>query len=317
MNFTIRDFERSDLPTLIAVQHAAVPLHPVSQGELERDLEKLEPQLRHHLIVAESDGQVVGAADYQRNAGAYHPNKFQLQCFVTPRFQGHGIGKALYDAVLEQLRALEPISLGVQVRESEPGAVRFAQSRGFVEVKRDFESMLDVASFDFSAYDGLEERVKLEGIALKTFRELDTPDFRRHFHEVFEIVRLDVPRAEPPSPLTFKFFNENVIEEPEMLPEVFVFAIKDDQILGFTGGYSGAKPGHMDTWLTAVRREARGKDIATAVKVRAIRAAKDLGFTTIRTDNDTHNSAMLAINEKLGFERQPAVVSMRKMFRDG
>ena len=107
-----------------------------------------------------------------------------------------------------------------------------------------------------------------------------------------------------------------MIDEPEMLPDVFVFAMQNDRIVGFTGGYSNSKPGWMDTWLTAVLREARGKNVATTVKVRAIRAAKELGFTSIRTDNDTRNAPMLAINEKLGFARQPAVISVRKVFRE-
>jgi GNAT superfamily N-acetyltransferase len=316
MNFHIRAFKPDDIPEIIQLQHAAVPLHPWSQGELERDLDRLEPHLQYHFLVAESDGRIVGATDYHRPAGSYHPHKFFLDLFVHPDHQGHGIGRALYDAVLEELLPLGPLSVAAQVRESDPRAIRFAANRGFTETKRDFESVLDTQSFDFSVYDSLERKLEYQGIHLKTFREVDTPAFRRHFHEVFEGVRLDVPRAEPPTPLTFKFFEENVIDEPEMLPDVFVFAMHNDRIVGFTGGYRGAKPGWMDTWLTAVLREARGKNVATAVKVRAIRNARDLGFTSIRTDNDTRNAAMLAVNEKLGFARQPAVISVRKVFRE-
>jgi GNAT superfamily N-acetyltransferase len=316
MNFQIRAFKPDDIPEIIQLQHAVVPLHPWSQGELERDLGRLEPHLQHHFLVAESDGRIVGAASYHRPAGSYHPHKFFLDLFVHSDHWGHGIGRALYDAVLEELLPLEPLSVTAQVRESDPRAMQFAARRGFTETKRDFESVLNTQSFDFSLYDGLERKLEHQGIILKTFREVDTPAFRRHFHEVFEVVRLDVPRAEPPTPITFEFFEENVIDEPEMLPDVFVFAMHDDQIVGFTGGYRGAKPGWMDTWLTAVLREARGKSVATAVKVRAIRNAQGLGFTSIRTDNDTRNAPMLTVNEKLGFVRQPAVISVRKVFRE-
>jgi GNAT superfamily N-acetyltransferase len=316
MNFRIRRFEPSDAPAFIAAQNEAVPLHPLSLGEFERDLERLEPHLQYHFLIAEAGGEIVGAANYYRNAGAYHSHKFQLQLFVRPEFQSQGIGKALYDAVLEELRPLEPISLSAQVRENDPRAVQFAVNRGFEEVKRDFESILETEGFDLSVYDGLLSRLEREGLSFKTFRELDTPEFRRAFHEVFEVVRLDVPRSEPPTPLTFEFFVENVIDYPEMLQDVFWFALEGEQILGFTGGYSGAKPGWMDTWLTATRREARGRGIALALKVQAIQAAKDAGFSSIRTDNDTRNAAMLAVNVKLGFARQPAVLSVRKMFRE-
>ncbi len=314
MNYTIRDFKPGNASAFIAAQNEAVPLHPLSLGEFARDLEKLEPHLQYHLLVAEGNGEIMGAANYYRNPGAYHPHKFQLQLFVRPEFQSKGIGNALYDAVLEGLRPLEPISLRAQIRENEPTAIRFALNRGFEETKRDFESILETIHFDASAYDGLISRLKSEGVTFKTFRELDTPEFRHAFHEVFGIVRLDVPRSEPPTPLTFAFFIENVIDDPEMLQDVFWFALLGEEILGFTGGYSGAKPGWMDTWLTAVRREYRGRGIAQALKVLAIQAAKEAGFSSIRTDNDTRNSAMLAVNVKLGFARQPAVLSVRKMF---
>lgn len=316
MDFNIRDFKPPDLPAIIVVQHAAVPLHPWSLGELERDLERLEEHLKYHLIVAESDGQVIGAANYYRNAGSYHPHRYQLELFVGPEFQSRGVGHALYDAVLEALRPLDPISLSAQVRENDPRSVQFAAHRAFEEVKRDFESILETGDFDGREYDNLLSRLEADGIEMKTFRELDTPEFRRAFHECFEVVRLDVPRAEPPTPLSFEFFNQNVIDDEEMLQDMFWFALERERIIGFTGGYSGAKPGWVDTWLTAVRREARGRGLAVALKVRAIRAAKALGFSSIRTDNDTRNSAMLAVNEKLGFQRQPAVLSMKRTFRD-
>jgi mycothiol synthase len=314
MNYTIRGFQPSDLPAMIDAQQAAVPSHPWSRGEIERDLEKLEAHLQYHFLIAESGGKVVGGASYYRNPGQYHPNKFQLQLFVHPEFQSQGIGKALYDRVLEGLRPLEPISLSTQVRESEPSAVRFAMNRGFQEVKRDFESILETQTFDASVYDGLISRLKAEGITFKTFRELDTPEFRHAFHQVFEVVRLDVPRSEPPTPLTFQFFVENVIDDPEMLQDLFWFALQDQKIIGFTGGYSNSKPGWMDTWLTATLREVRGRGIAQALKELAIQAAKNAGFTSIRTDNDTRNAPMLAVNVKFGFVRQPAVLSVRKIF---
>jgi mycothiol synthase len=306
----LRDFERSDLPGIVRVQHAAMPLHPWSVGELERDLEKLEEKLKYHWCIAESNGELLGFSRFARNAGSFHPQKFGLDLCVDPEFQARGIGTALYLATLEKALAFDAISLRTQVRESDARGLRFAQDRGFLETKRDFESTLELALFDFVAF----ERPLPEGIVLRNFRNLDSPAFRRQFHEVFSIVRLDVPRAEPPTPLTLEFFEENVLDDPELIPEAFVFAMRGKQIVGFTGGYQGAQPGWVDQWLTAVSREARGQGLATAIKVHALRAVFELGFKTVRTDNDTQNVPMLTVNDKLGYERQPAVLSMLKSF---
>jgi mycothiol synthase len=306
----LREFQPSDLPAIIRVQHAAVPLHPWSVGELERDLEKLEETLQYHWRIAELSGQVVGFSRFARNAGSYHAQKFGLDLCVHPEFQSRGIGKALYLATLEKAQAFDAISLRTQVRESDVRGLGFAEDRGFLETKRDFESTLELAFFDFAAF----ERPLPEGIELRNFRDLDSPAFRRQFHQVFSTVRLDVPRAEPPTPLTLEFFEENVLEDPEVIPEAFVFAMRGEQIVGFTGGYRGAQPGWVDQWLTAVSREARGQGLATAIKVQALRAALELEFKIVRTDNDTRNAPMLAVNDKLGYQRQPAVLSMLKSF---
>lgn len=306
----IRDFQASDLAEIVRVQHAAVPLHPWSVGEIERDLEKLEEKLQHHWCIAESNGELVGFSRFARNAGAYHPQKFGLDLCIDPEFQSRGIGKVLYLATLEKAQAFDAISLRTQVRESDARGLKFAQDRGFFETKRDFESTLELASFDFAAF----ERPLPDGIELKNLSDLDSPAFRRQFHQVFSTVRLDVPRAEPPTPLSFEFFEENVLDDPEVISEVFVFAMRGEQIVGFTGGYQGAQPGWVDQWLTAVTREARGQGLATAIKVHSLLAALKLGFKTVRTDNDTQNTSMLAVNDKLGYQRQPAVLSMLKSF---
>jgi mycothiol synthase len=306
----LREFQPSDIPEIVRVQHAAVPLHPWSAANLERDLGKLEEKLKYHWCIAESNGELVGFSRFARNAGSYHPQKFGLDLCVDPDVQSRGIGKALYLATLEKVQAFDAISLRTQVRESDARGLRFAQDRGFLETKRDFESTLELASFDFASF----ERPLLNGIELKNFRDLDSPEFRHQFHQVFSTARLDVPRAEPPTPLTFDFFEENVLDDPEVIPEAFVFAMRNEQMVGFTGGYQGAQPGWVDQWLTAVTREARGQGLATAIKVRALRAVLELGFKTVRTDNDTSNTPMLAVNDKLGYQRQPAVLSMLKSF---
>ena len=91
---------------------------------------------------------------------------------------------------------------------------------------------------------------------------------------------------------------------------------KTDQILAFSGAYHGAREAWLDQWLTATRTEVRGRGIALAMKLRVIRFALERGYKTIRTDNDTRNAPMLAINDKLGFVRQPALISVVKFYRD-
>jgi len=49
-----------------------------------------------------------------------------------------------------------------------------------------------------------------------------------------------------------------------------------------------------------------------ALKLRAVAYAKERGFREIRTWNDSINRPMLAINEALGFAKQPAWITFGK-----
>lgn len=312
MSILVRPFTLADLPAIVATQHAAVPDKPHSARELEYDITHLEEHLKRNFLVAESNGSLVGVADYHRSAGSYHPFKFLLELYVHPAARNQGVGAALFDSTLAALAPLKAIALRSQVREDEPYSLRFAAKRGFEETKRDFESNLDISVFDATPYRQLELGLAEAGVTLHSWSELDSEAFRRELHQVFSVVRLDVPRSDPASPISLEFFLEHVLGDQELLWDASFVALEAGQIVGFTGAFQGARAGWLDQWLTATRREVRGRQIATALKVKQLEVAKHLGFSMVRTDNDSRNAAMLAVNGKLGFVRQPAVLSMLK-----
>jgi hypothetical protein len=53
-----------------------------------------------------------------------------------------------------------------------------------------------------------------------------------------------------------------------------------------------------------------------AVKVEAVRRAQAAGFTHVRTDNHERNAPMLAINDRLGYRRLPAVIELEACPQD-
>jgi hypothetical protein len=50
-------------------------------------------------------------------------------------------------------------------------------------------------------------------------------------------------------------------------------------------------------------RDSRGRAVALALKQAQIAAAKEAGWSFLRTQNDLANAAMRSVNEKLGYER--------------
>lgn len=59
----------------------------------------------------------------------------------------------------------------------------------------------------------------------------------------------------------------------------------------------------------------RGKGLAMALKLETVRYAQRLGVDHIKTWNDQKNRPMLAINEVMGFARQPAWIGVELRLR--
>jgi mycothiol synthase len=311
---TVRLFNEADTQAIVPIWNILNPDWPTSVEEVLDDYRKHDPKYLRQNYVAESDGRVIGVSEYDQSVSSYHPQKFLLTLYVHTDFHGQGVGKALYEKVLENLQIHEPISLRVQVRESSSRALRFFAERGFVETKRDWVSVLDVASCDLSSYYGPGSTLTSQGITFTNLAELQKSDSDalRKFHELFSEVRLDVPRSDPATPIAYDYFVDNVINAPDFDGRLFLVALEGENYIGFTGMYPVAHTTMLDQWLTGIKREYRKRNLALALKVRAIQLAKDNGYTSIRTDNDSTNAGMLAINEKLGFKRGAANLSLLK-----
>lgn len=314
MNWTIRLSDRGDLPGIVNAQNVCSPIHRLTLAEVERDADTLPSELQRIVYVALVRDKVVGYAIAQRLAGMYHPQKFMMELGVRPRYRRRGIGSALFEALSSNLKTLDVLSITVQVSEQDPVSMKIATDRGFVEQKRDFVSELRVAHFDKALIDESRNRMASYGINLCSFDEVDSPSFRREWFDLFCVVRQDVPRSYPPTPISFEFFEQQVIEDPDLARTATMFAFKDGRCIGFTGGYFDQKHKILDQWLTAVHRDSRSLGVAMALKTTQIMEAKRLGLKSIKTDNDSRNAPMLAVNAKLGFVRQPAVLSMRKEY---
>ena len=307
----IRPIRPEDYDTVARIWNKVYPSDSYTAGEFARLDAMYEPPQRFARFVAELDGAVVGATNYAQFAGMYHPQKFMTNVFVHPEFEKQGIGTALYAFLLEQLTPFDPVFLRCQVKEDLPHAIAFAKTRGFQEDKRDWEAELDVGAFDPEPFAELEAKLANQGITLMTFPEYGiTPKSEQVFFEFFSEVRLDIPRSEPATPLSFQNFRTMMFDAVDYFAEGVFFAVKDRDIIGMTMFWKSDGTPNLFTGLSAVRCAYRGKGIATALKVKALAYAKKRGAPKVFTDNDTRNVEMIAVNDKLGFQRLPAWLSL-------
>ena len=320
-NLTLRNFSASDADyaAVVAVDNACFPEYPGTVEELRHDDSSRSPEMKFQRWVAELDGQLVGFSSHSQFEGMFHPRKFSLFLAVAPAHQGQGIGRALYEILVEALAPHDPLSLRANVREDQARTMRFLAERGFVENTRSWESRLDVATFDPMPFAGAEQRALAAGITITNMAELQAsdPEHRQRLYELDIEATMDEPHPEPVTPVARAAYDGWIFDNPNYLPEGNFIARDGERYVGMsTLRTSQADPSELYVSFTGVRRDYRGKGIAMALKLHAIAYARLRGAATIKTWNDSINRPMLAINEALGFQRQPAWISMLQKLKD-
>lgn len=318
---TIRQFEDADYPALVALSNAVYADYPWSEEEFRHwDSRYVGGPARMRRLVAEdAHRRIVGWAQYHHEPHEYHPQKLSIDLGVHPREQGHGIGARLYEALLQELAALDPLVLWARARETSVRGVRFLERRGFVERRRTWESRLEVARFDPRPFRQKAERA-VRGLVLTTVaeeRERD-PDWLAKLYDLDLEVEADVPRVGKYTPRPFEEQVRHLLENPSWIPEAHFLVVDGDLYVAQSNLFRSQRLSDvLYQGITGTRRAYRGRGLALALKLRTVEYARRGGYREIRTWNDSLNAPMLHINAALGFIRQPAWITFEKVVREG
>jgi mycothiol synthase len=316
----LRAFTDDDYPAWVAGSNACYPDYPWSVEEARHDDEKWDhDRFFKTRIVAEEDGHMVGAVELYHKPSRFHPDRYGFDVWVLPDRRRRGHGSALHDAAVKLLRERNALAATAGVKESMTDGVEFTKKRGWVEVKRDWESRLVVAGFDFDKFAGAAERLAAQDVRIATYADelARDPGAPQKAYELVDLVRRDVPATDEPTDVTFEEWKKDWLDSPSFLPDAFYVAIdRDGHWLGMSNLQRSIEdPTFIWQGLTGVRREARGRGLAMALKLMTVRYAQRLGVDHIKTWNDQKNQPMLAINVAMGFARQPAWLGMELRLR--
>ena len=242
----------------------------------------------------------------------YHPQRFVARLGVHPQHQRRGLGRELWAALTDRLGELDALSVRLTAREDHPDAPGFLERRGGVADHWFFTGTLALKDFRAGPHLAALRRCEAGGIRLVSLaglREEDWPDLNRRLCTLMNEVRLDVPRSEPATPLTQEVFDASVLGDFGLIPEAYVVAERGGELLGQTALFTNGESEDLFTGLTGVVRAVRGQGVATALKVQSLLVARERGAQRVITDNASTNAAMLAVNDRLGFVRDPATAS--------
>ncbi len=307
----LREFRDPDYEAVARLHTAAYPDTPTTAAEVRDWVRKqVDRGLYNTWIIAaeqHSEAVVGGVWFTQRKV---HPQKYFLRGYVHPDWAHRGIGRRLMEAAFEVLHARAAHEVKSFAREDQPRSVAFLQHAGFTESGRDFESRLPVAACHLTPFVGYVEQTRALGIELTTLADELVRDSTclRGVYQAHCALGFAIPREEPdlPAPASFEEYRAWQVEHPLVLKDAYFLAKRGDVFVGESAmKRSAVDGGVLHQELTAVVAEYRGRGVATALKVLTIQYAQRHGFREIRTFNSSRNAAMLAINTKLGFVRQP------------
>jgi mycothiol synthase len=223
-----------------------------------------------------------------------------------------GREQQLWDVLEVDLRRLGAESVLARAPSNAERYLGFLAAVGFVETQRmhRLELVLDAAA-------------EWQAEAPTDWTIVSLAEARRHDERLLakwwaleQAVRPTWPEANPlgrqPPPVT-EAEAERRLNNPALLADAFLLAEVGECFVGFSAleriageadvlGYAG----------TGVDPAWRGRGVATDLKRKTIELARQHGYRRLRTA--TANPAMLAINERLGFQRRGEQVRLVRRF---
>jgi mycothiol synthase len=246
-------------------------------------------------LLASIDGIDVGSASAVLTSS--QPNHAFTVLGVLPERRGRGAGTALYEAVSNWAAEQRLDTIEARAESDDVGSLAFAERRGFVEVWHERGFQLDL-------HDAPPSTPPPTGIEIVQLA--DRPELADALYDVALEAEPDVPSNEDWQPPGREEYVESNIGRPG---SVIVVALRDDEAVGYAT--LTVHEGAGTHAFTAVKRAARGRGIARALKVAQIAWAKEQGLTHLSTTNEQRNAPMIRVNESLGYREVPGRVGLR------
>jgi GNAT superfamily N-acetyltransferase len=259
--------------------------------------------LNKWVVVEPNASQVLG---YSAFRSTHRPDYWRIDLMVHPQWHRQGIGDILFEHLLLELYRLKAVGIHARVRGDNACSIQFLLKRGFEPVHLMVGMSLDLTEADFSRFEPVVGRIISQGIRITTLAEEQAAgvDYLPQLLTLHNSVLADWPDPVPGRVIPFIIEGYKSMLEKSALqqPQSFFIAAKGEEYLGFSSAFALG---------TAVHPAHRHHGIATALKVCALKQARENGLKQLFTTSA--NPAMIRLNEGLGYRSYSSELRLVKV----
>jgi len=288
---------------------------PTTEAGLRSDYEAHKERIIRLMTAQDESGQLLGFNWMTRSR--FDPKQAYLYVIVKPQYRGQGVGGRLYTDLELAAKSAQVTQLEVGVRDDCPKCRFFADWNGFSEQRHSIGMTLDLTAFDDHPYEATISRLQAEGFLFTSMDALgNTEEAQRKLYTLNDMTASEAPGSEGVHPwLDFADFQRSVCNSDWYKPAgqmvVIDTATGDWAGLSAITRFEGAD--YAYNLHTGVDKRYRGRKLAQAVKVLALRYARDvLKVNEVHTNHNSQNDPMIAIDRKMGYVQTPGLFTMVK-----
>ncbi|HTT74067.1 MAG TPA: GNAT family N-acetyltransferase [Thermoplasmata archaeon] len=310
--YRLRAFVPADYPAIAQIETRRSADRPHTAAALkERDrTHATTGAARWRGVVEEVAAHtVVGYADALQLPWDGEPGSYWVLVAVDPDHEHRGVGRALADAAERTAADWSARVTRTEVPVDQERGVRFAAARGYVEVRRYWQSKQDVAEVDLDRIPDPGPTLERRGVRFSTYAAEgpDRPGVRAAVYRLYVVASESMPRIGPYRPMARADFESMTLGNRALLSDAFFLAAHGAEYVGMSYlERSLDDPTSLHQLYTGTDPGWRGRGIASALKRRTVEYARAHGVRYIWTANDSRNEAMWRINQRLGYVRRNA-----------
>jgi mycothiol synthase len=283
-----------DVDVFLALRTAIDPEHLMTREAYVEEIRRPE----RLDLVAWVDGEPAGCAFVEPHADNVEGPVAWVSVRVLREWRRRGIGTELFRAVSARAREDGRDALVFPSRHDDVDSLHYLGKRGFVEVLRLRESVLDVAG----STTAFPQPEGIEIVALADEHELGMYAAAREFSQ-------DIPTSEDAVEVgDFERWRQDALR-PSTARDCSFVALEDGVVVGYAVVLDNGDGVGLNG-ITGVVPAARRRGVALALKQATIDAARAQGMRQLRTANAMENP-MRIVNERLGYRRDVAWIHLK------